>query len=72
MITYLGLVITSLSGAFIFFGFAWLGPRKSPRKGSTVKFQRKGIPLNWVTLHVGLATVTFVIFTYTMVVGPGK
>lgn len=72
VITYMALVITSLSGAFIFFGFAWLGPRRASRQGRTVRFQPKAIPLNWVTLHVTLATITLAIFTYTMLVGAGK
>ncbi|MHB1612668.1 MAG: hypothetical protein ACYCT0_13355 [Sulfobacillus sp.] len=67
--TYLGLLASSVSGAFLFFGFALFGPRRRRTSSSTVEFRRPTIPFSWVTVHVLLATVTLGLFTMTIIRG---
>lgn len=67
--TYLGLLASSASGAFLFFGFALFGTRRRRYRMNAVVFQRRGLPFTWVTVHVVLATITLVLFTLTVIHG---
>ncbi len=70
--TYLGLLASSVSGAFLFFGFALFGPpKRRPGKSGAVTLPRKTLPFRWVSLHVILATVTLGLFTMTVITMPG-
>jgi len=66
VITYLGLLVTAATGAFVFFGFALFGPPKPRRRGSTVHLAPKTLPLNWVVLHIIFATITLVLFSFAV------
>ncbi len=66
--TYLGLLASSASGAFLFFGFALFGPpKRRPTNSGAVPLTRKTLPFRWVSLHVMLATVTLGLFTVTVI-----
>ncbi len=68
--TYLGLLASAASGAFLFFGFALFGsPQRPSTKTGAVVLKRKTLPFSWVTLHVALATITLGLFTATVIVG---
>lgn len=68
--TYLGLLASSVSGAFLFFGFALFGPpKRRPAKSGTLALARKTLPFRWVSLHVVLATITLGLFTATIFAG---
>lgn len=66
IITYMGLLVTAASGAFVFFGFALFGPPKPRKRGSTVTMPWRTIPINWVVLHIFFACVTLVLFTFAV------
>jgi hypothetical protein len=70
IMTYMGLLVTAASGAFVFFGFALFGPPKPRTRDGTVRLRRRTIPINWVMLHIFFACVTLVLFTLT-VFSPG-
>lgn len=65
IMTYMGLLATAATGAFVFFGFALFLPftgLRADREGR----ERPAIPLNWIIIHIVLAAITLVLFSLTV------
>lgn len=66
---FIGLILTSLTGALLFFGFALFGPPARRARNGVVPMRSRTLPLNVVTLHVILSTLTLGLLTVAMVQG---
>jgi amino acid transporter len=67
--TYVSLAVTSAAGAFLFFGYGWLGPllgRSERSRQKPLPLRRRGIPINWVLVHIVLASATLILFSDVM------